>query len=241
MFFKHIINFLSDRIIAPSHCAKRLYHVSYKEKIKVVNNGIKLNTAIIDSKNDLRNSYNLPSNVKLIGIIGDLTKNKGHADFIKAAKIVSNISGNCSFIIIGTGKNEYIKKLECLVKELQLQNIIFFTGYCKDITSILSQIDILVSASYVESFSRVIVEAMLAGKPVVATNSGGPAEIIIPGKNGLLVDVGNPKQIADALVKILSDGRCKEMGKYAQVFAQSQYNLEHYVRSIERMIDEVFV
>lgn len=239
--YKHIINYLSDRIIVPSNCAKFFYHVVYNNKIKVVNNGIKLDTVIIDGKNDLKKQYNLPGNAKLIGIIGSLMETKGQADFIKAAKAVSDKLSNCYFIIIGTGKDEYINKLECLVEELQLQDKIFFTGHCKDIASMLNQIDILVSASYVECFPRVIIEAMLAGKPVVATNSGGPAEMIIHGSNGFLVDVGNPKQMADALVRIMSDEQCKEMGHRAKLFAQSKYDLENYVRSIEMTIDEVLL
>jgi glycosyltransferase involved in cell wall biosynthesis len=101
---------------------------------------------------------------------------------------------------VGCEEYEYYLSLKQLIQRYQIEQNIIFTEYLKNIPEVLSDLDIVVHASCTpEPFGLVIIEAMAAGKPVVATNAGGVPEIIQDGKNGLLVPLRDAATMADAI------------------------------------------
>ena len=110
-------------------------------------------------------------------------------------------------LIVGDDQHggSYQVILEHLSAELGITPSVRFLGHRRDIPGIMQALDILVLASSNEPFGLVLVEAMAAATPVVATNAGGPPEIVVEGETGLLVPPERSDLLADAVVNLLAD------------------------------------
>jgi len=126
------------------------------------------------------------------------------------------------------------------VEEMGLSERIRFVPFQENVQAVYDAIDICVSASRVESFSNVLCEAMAAGKPVVATRSGGPEELVEEGITGLLVPVGDPDRLSDAILRVLGNGeRAAEMGRRGRERVTEHFRQDQYVANIQRIIQEM--
>jgi glycosyltransferase involved in cell wall biosynthesis len=144
-----------------------------------------------------------------VGIIGRLAEWKGQHVFLQSAAQVRQRIGGATFQIIGAplfGEVEYETKLHSLAESLGIASITEFTGFRRDIPALVAQLDLLVHASITgEPFGQVVVQAMAAGKPVVATNGGGIPEVVADGQTGLLVPMNDPAAMTQAICRILGD------------------------------------
>lgn len=142
-----------------------------------------------------------------IGMVSRITPLKGHTDFIKAVSILIREIPNLKAMIIGEApKEKYREELELLTRGLGLSRAIEYAGAMEDIPSVMSRLDILVSATVTpEAFGRVVIEAQASGVPVVATKVGGVVDIIEDGKTGLLCSVSDPRDMADKILKLYKD------------------------------------
>ena len=108
-------------------------------------------------------------------------------------------------LIVGgvrSDKEDYLKSLKSLIKELDLENNIIFTGSQSKIEQIYALSDVVISSSKKpESFGRAVAESICMNKPVIATNHGGVKDIIIENENGFFFEVGNDKELADNILK----------------------------------------
>lgn len=145
----------------------------------------------------------------VVVMVGCILPWKGHRVFIEAAGRIIQREGlrNCAFWIVGgaaPGTEEFLASLNERSRELGLQ--IRFLGHQDNVYKWLSHADVVVHASVEpEPFGRVIIEAMALGKPVIATQIGGPLEIVVNGRNGILVPPNEPDTLADAVARVLSD------------------------------------
>ncbi|MFA6494330.1 MAG: glycosyltransferase family 4 protein [Candidatus Paceibacterota bacterium] len=136
-----------------------------------------------------------------IGTIGELHKNKGHAYAIEALSKFPRTE-NIIFFIIGEGEER--NTLEKMVVELDLQEKVIFLGKKDDAASLISAFDIFLFPSVKEGFPFAILEAGMAGIPIIASAVGGIPEIITDMQTGILVRPKNPEEIIRALEYILS-------------------------------------
>jgi teichuronic acid biosynthesis glycosyltransferase TuaC len=159
---------------------------------EVVPNGVQTNRFKLKQKSH---------NPKKLVFIGNLIFTKGIHVLINALSILRKQGHVFSLIIIGDGK--YRAKLEELVVQLELQDYVSFLGLKSpdDIVELLPEYDILVQPSFIESFSIVLIEAMAAGLPVIATRCGGP-EYIVSKDTGILVPPNSVRELADAIQKM---------------------------------------
>lgn len=170
-----------------------------------------------------------------IGMVGRLTRIKGHLYFIKAMAKVARIIPNVKIWIVGdaTSTGEaYKEEIEVLVKRLGLKSCTEFLGNQRDIPAIMSQLDLLVLGTTVpEAFGRVIIEAQSCKVPVIATKVGGVVDIIEDGRTGLLVPPADPESMAEAIVKVL------QSPELARAYSEAAYKkvLEKY--SAESMVN----
>jgi glycosyltransferase involved in cell wall biosynthesis len=131
-------------------------------------------------------------------------------------------------------------RLESLIQELALADLVSFLGLRSDIPEILAGIDVFVSSSHTEGFSLALVEAMASGKPSVATRSGGPERIIDAGNTGLLVATRDPSALAAAIASLMRDSASKErLGMAAKSAMTSRYSGARMLGDYERLISEV--
>ncbi|MFQ5901527.1 MAG: glycosyltransferase family 4 protein [Thermodesulfobacteriota bacterium] len=140
---------------------------------------------------------------KLIGWVGRFVEIKGCFDFIDACKIVAEDFNGVGFLMVGDG--DLMSKIKEKVNQLPFKDRFFLPGYRKDIQRIMSGVDIYVLTSLNEGLGLVLVEAMAAGKPVVATNVGGVSEVVLDGKTGILVPPEEPEVIAAAIERLLTN------------------------------------
>lgn len=141
----------------------------------------------------------------LIGTITELTKNKGINYLIDSTSLIIN----SNFLILIVGDGELHQELESRIKNQESSNKIFLTGFLPDASRYLKAFDIFVLPSLKEGLPYVIMEAMTAGLPLVATNIGGIPDLIQHGKNGLLVSPKDPSGIARAITDISKDEKLR--------------------------------
>lgn len=172
-----------------------------------------------------------------VGIIGQLTPNKGQDVFLRAARLALDSDPRLRFVIEGqdtSPKGAFRQKLGKMTGELGLNDFVRFSGTSDDITSLLGDLDILVSASRSESFGLVIAEAMMAQLPVIATRSEGAKEIIGDGVTGLLVDIGDHSQMSNAILSLAADRSLRDrLAASGQTDAVKRFLLDRMMNETE--------
>ncbi len=179
-----------------------------------------------------------------IAMLGRLSAWKGQHVFLRAAAEVRKAFPQAQFQIIGSamfGEEAYAESLRKLVDELGLAGCVSFLGFRKDVPALLCELSVLVHASTTgEPFGQVIVEAMAAGLPVVATNGGGVPEIVVDGQTGLLVPMNDAAAMARAIVTILSDPPlAQRMGRLARERAADNFSIQQTAQAVHDVYDQV--
>ncbi len=137
----------------------------------------------------------------LVGMIACFKPQKAPLDFVRAAHLVHKKMPDARFIVAGDG--ELRSAMEGLINRLGLNNVIKLPGFRRDIPEIMNCLDVLVLTSLWEGLPKVIVQALSAGIPVVATEVDGSSEVVKNGINGFLVKPGDVGGIAEKIVHIL--------------------------------------
>jgi len=242
-----LADFLSDRIVVPSDSVRKEYaRRNGSGKIEVVYNGVDVDR-YKPSENpfrglEFRKRVGVDPSKKLVALIGYFHEVKGQMEFVEAAGIVASKAPDSAFLLVGEGigNRGYTTAVKRRVEEMGLSERIRFVPFQENVQAVYDAIDICVSASRVESFSNVLCEAMAAGKPVVATRSGGPEELVEEGITGLLVPVGDPDRLSDAILRVLGNGeRAAEMGRRGRERVTEHFRQDQYVANIQRIIQEM--
>ena len=176
------------------------------------------------------------------GIVGQLQEWKGQKVFLRAAQHVIAARPDARAWVIGSapaGGEAYAHELRTLARELGIADRVVFTGFVTDVPGFIRLLDVVVHAStYPEPFGRVIVEAMLVGRPVVASDAGGPREIIAPERTGLLVPPGDERAMARAILRLLGDGALRaRLADAARIEAVQRFSAEQHARQVEEIYD----
>lgn len=238
-----IVTAFSDRVVTNSEslCTRMTTYRS-DGKISFVYNGVdlqKFNTPHV-LNNKLRQELAIRKGAKLVAVIGALNPRKGLDLFVESARKVKDAFQDVDFIVAGAGQRKFVDGLKEKVYDLGLHDCFHFLGRRNDVPLIMAAVDLLVLSSEQEPFGRVIIEAMAASKPVVATISGGPEEIVIDGKTGFLVPVESSFSMANAIIKLLKNKTlCISMGQAGRQRAERLFDLKIYVRKIETIITEL--
>ena len=132
------------------------------------------------------------------------------------------------------------ESLKGKIESLGLKGSVQYLGQRVDISSVLASIDLLVVPSLTESFSLTAVEAMAMRRPVVATDCGGPSEIVVDGETGLIVPVEDSERLCDAIIQLASDERRRrEMGEKGFSRYVEKFRAEIYASKFGALYDEV--
>lgn len=182
--------------------------------------------------------------VPTIGLVGRISPWKGQHIFLQAAAQVHRRFPEARFQIIGSAmfnEQEYEAQIRALCHTLGLDECVEFLGFREDVPQLVANFDVLVHASTsAEPFGQVIVEGMVAGKPVVATDGGGAKEIVVNGETGLLVPMGDAAAMADAVLFLLDNPEAAyEMGRLGRRRAMELFSIERTARKIETVYQEI--
>jgi glycosyltransferase involved in cell wall biosynthesis len=235
-----------SRVIAVSEAVRRALvgqKILPERKITVIPNSMDFHGFYYSLRNfdreALRRSLNVPQGGLLVGSVGELKRQKGHEDFLRASAVVARADERVRFVIVGAEaahSNEYRSSLERLAGELGLSGRVHFTGWVDEVAPLLSALDVYVSASHTESFGLATIEAMAAGRAVVSTATEGALEILDREGAGVLVPVGDHQGLAASVLRLLEDGEERErMGGLACAHVRSRFGLEKMVEATERV------
>lgn len=160
-----------------------------------------------------------------------LVPQKGISCFLKAAAMLVK-DYRVNFLIVGDGPLR--RQLENETVALGLENRVVFAGERDDVPVILSALDIFVLPSLTEGFPLAILEALAAGRPVIATRVGGIPEIIADNHTGLLIKPGDPAELALAVAGLLTDReRTLSLARAGQLYVKEKFSAEQMVRRVE--------
>lgn len=225
--------FLSERLILVSKAlSSRFRWIENSGKLVVIYNAVDLEEFDgFQMKSSIREEFNIGKEIILLGCIGRIEERKGQEYLIHAMKHVDN----AKLMIIGKEDEGYFKRIKEIIERHGLSDRIIFTGHRKDIASILKEIDVLVFPTISgEGFSRVVLEAMAAGKPVIATDDAGNPEAVIDGVTGYIVPVKDPMALADRINELIEDKEKRgEMGSAGRKRVEEFFTIEKNVKKIQ--------
>lgn len=231
------INKYGGNIIYISKIIKEFYVNNIKENnTKIIYDG--LPGKIINKKNE----YEKKDKINFL-IAGTLQENKGQHLAIRAFNQLKKKGyKNIKLYIAGGDPNGYLKYLKSLIKEYNIENDVEYLGFVKNMTEIRKKVDIELLCSESEAFGLVVVEAMLAGNVIIASNSGATSEIIKDNENGYLYKCGDYKDLSLKMEKIINNpDLLEEIGVKGQKYAidnflskKSAKNVIEYYYEIRR-------
>lgn len=245
IIIERITALITNKILTLTEKGKE-EHLRFKiapaAKFITVPSGIRISDDFIRIPHvDIRTELRINSDSIVVGTVSRLDPVKGNKYLIEAISEIKKRKykqwNKMQFIIVGGGGEE--EKLKNMAQEYSVYDKIIFTGMREDVEAIISTMDVFVLFSLMEGMGKVLLKAMLYGKPVVSTDVGGIPEIIKEGINGYLVPSGDYLAAADSIIKLVADENLrKNMGNAGRKIVNEKENgFKKY--SLEGMIDKI--
>jgi glycosyltransferase involved in cell wall biosynthesis len=188
----------------------------------------------------IRNSLGL-NGVPVVGVFSRLARWKGQHILLEALPALPKVHAVFVGEAIFPRDKTYLGELLKTVARLRLEDRVHFLGFREDVPRLLRMCDVVAHTSTApEPFGRVIVEGMLAGRPVIATRGGGATEIIEHRRTGLLVNPGDVPALVEAISwSLAAREQANEMARRGREAAQQRFSLEAMMGNVEYHIGEV--
>lgn len=239
-----LANRCASRVIATSHASRDAFIEAggRAELVAVVYNGFE--PAVYQSQGEALNQFRqiLGLDGKFaIGHFSRLSPWKGQHILIEA---LSHCPDDVVAVLVGDalfGEQEYVQALKTQVATLGLQDRVQFLGFRSDVVPIMQACDVLAHTSTApEPFGRVIAEAMLCGRPIIASAAGGAMELVEPGVTGWLIPPGDAQALAAAIAHSRADpAHTQAIAQAAQTSAIDRFALSHVQQQIEQLLQAV--
>ncbi|MEI6102805.1 MAG: glycosyltransferase family 4 protein [Methanothrix sp.] len=166
-----------------------------------------------------------------------LLREKGIAEYAKAAKLITQRHPDTRFILLGSLDTNPGALSRCEIEEWTAEKIIEWQGHVPDVRPWLAQTSVFVFPSYREGVPRITQEAMAMARPVITTDAPGCRETVIDGENGFLVPVRNPEALADAMERfILQPELIERMGRASRRIAEERFDVHKVVGRVYEVL-----
>lgn len=211
------------------------------EHISVQHNAIRRPqpTSIADAE-ALRKRLGIAGNERVVLSVGRLSREKAHLDLLEAFKHFSESKPEIASKLIIVGDGPERATLESAAESLGCKNRVIFAGQVSDVQTFYAAADIFVLPSHNEGSPNVLLEAMAANLPIVATAVGGVPEMVENNESALLVPPNEPSSIAAAIARLLTDkDLAQRLTTNAATLIDTRYTQENYVRSLVEIYREV--
>ena len=214
------------------------------ERLTVIPNGVDLTRFQDPDSIAGYQSLGVAPGTPVVLCIGRLEPWKGQHVLIEAAPAILAAHPGARIVFVGApavNKPEYAEELQTRCMELGIQDAVSFTGPREDVPNLLAAARMLVlPTATAEPFGRTLVEAMAAGVPVVATDAGGPLEIVLDGKTGHLVPTEDAESLAERVNELLADPEhARAMGEAGRHRAESHFNIERVAEAMAAIFEEL--
>lgn len=200
----------TEKIVTNSGGVKAFYAQNGlpESKFVIIPNGIDATTPPLRDRNEIARELQIPPESKWIAAVGRLWPQKRLKDLIWAADLVKCVRDDTHLLIVGEGPQR--ESLERYARLCEITDRVHFVGERKDVGQLLPHMECLWLASEYEGQSNAIMEAMVAGIPVIATNIPGNDELVVHESTGFLVPLGDRAEFASRTVQILEDESLKK-------------------------------
>ena len=196
----------ADRVISVCQAfAPRLVARGVKpDRIRILHNAA-IRTPLIPAVEctRLRAQLGIRDGESVVLTIGRLSREKGHADLLRALGLMRSLSRQWKLVVVGIGPER--EALAHLTRSLGIGERVVFAGFHPDVARFYAIAEVFVLPSHSEGSSNVLLEAMMAGVPIVATRAGGNPEIVVDEDTGLLVPVRDTPGLARAIARLLTE------------------------------------
>jgi glycosyltransferase involved in cell wall biosynthesis len=173
------------------------------ERIRLVHSGVAVGEPAPSDGARVRAELGISPDQVLIGNVAHLAEHKGQRYLIEAIPVVIASHPEARFVIVGEGELE--GDLKSRAQALDLGDRLLFAGFRPDVPAILGALDVFVMPSHLEGLGTVVLDALAARTPVVATRAGGIPEVITDGHHGLLVPAKDPAALARGILRLVDD------------------------------------
>ena len=242
LWIEKIFSKFTDRIVALTNGERNDYikfSVCPPDKLLKIHSGVDLKPFMQANGNrvEKKRLLGLDQSGTVIGFVGWLLPIKGPEYLFKAMGHIWSDYPNVSLVMVGKGELDVDLRAQAL--RMNANGRIKFLGWREDIHEIMPVFDLLVLPSLNEGMGRVLVEAMAAGKPVVASEVGGIPDLVRHGETGYLVRPADEKALANGIRKILIDPeRAKQMGQQGKEFCW-QFSLEAMIEKLDDLYSDL--
>jgi glycosyltransferase involved in cell wall biosynthesis len=229
---------MSDTLITLTDTLRREladeFRITRKGRITVLPLGLNLGEFAETPRKlgNCRETYNVPPDAPLVGIVGRMVPIKNHDLFLHAAVRAKAQLPKMHFLIVGDGETR--PQVEAQVEELGLKDSVTFTGWVKELMPVYSDIDILVISSNNEGTPISVIEALSAGCAVVATQVGGVSDLLDQGELGELVPPNDAERMAQALVDVAQNPPDFRIAQQAMLDRYGSERLKYDMDSLYR-------
>jgi glycosyltransferase involved in cell wall biosynthesis len=209
-------------------------------RISVIRNGLDASRfEKAAHRKSVRQEFGLPDASPVVAVFARLNPLKGIEYFLEAVSFLSRHFPEVRFLIVGDSMSQaYRQGLEALSDSLGLSACVTFSGFRGDVPEILTQVSVSVLPSLSEGLSNVVLEAMAAGVPIVATDVGGTSEMVEDGVTGVLVPPRNAVALAHAIASLLADPvRRHAMGEAGRLRVSERFSLQAAVSDTEKLYE----
>jgi len=237
----YLKSLLSDKIIAQSLSGyKILESKGFSHKSMQIYNGVDCKVfrpPLSEEKKKARAQYNIQNNNFVFGYAAHFIEVKDHITLLKAFKRVKNEFPNIALALCGGPHDEgYYNRVMKFIKDNNLTNNVRPLGTLSDMKSFYAACDCLIFPSKFENFSRVIMEALSSGLPIIASRYGGNIEQITDGENGFLVEPENDVQFANAMMMYLKNPELLiNHGTASRKIAETKFSVDMMIKKIEEL------
>ena len=236
------MNRFADRILANSEAVKEaviLNENANSRKVDVIYNGVDLNRFFPSEelRKETRESLGIRDGEIVMGMIANMRHEvKGHKILIKALPLVH--VPNLKVILIGDGSMR--GTFERYAIRLKVRDKLLFLGARRDINALINACDIICAPSLSEGFSNTILEAMAAGKVVIASNVGGNPEMVTDGETGALVRPRHYEALAQGIEEVLAEpSALPKIGEAARRRVENDFSIEKMVHDYEAYYEKL--
>ncbi|MCK5255586.1 MAG: glycosyltransferase [Deltaproteobacteria bacterium] len=240
-YVEMITSFMVDHYVTVSESVKRYIIDKSKisaEKISVIYNGVNIKSQDDSHKQNVRMPFKIEDEDRILMTVGRLHEQKGHYYLVQAVSRVQKEFPKVKLLVTGEGEEE--NNLKKLVKSLDLMNEVIFAGLSSDMERILPMAELFILPSLWEGLPNALLEAMAAGKPVVATKVGGIPEIVVHGETGMLIPPGDTDALTAAILDLLQNRlKAKDMGEAGRIRAGKRFSIYKMIEKTENLYQEL--